>query len=412
MQQESGQALKRSNRSIFDFVIIGAGIIGLTTAWELTRKFPSATIAILEKEETAGLHASGRNSGVLHSGIYYKSSTLKAKICAAGNAKMREFAAEHNIALNKFGKLIVAANEEDVRAIGQLMKNANESKISAVQLDESQAKKIEPYASPYKSAIFCADTAVIDSKGVVAKLCDLLRDRGVELLFKTPVLNVVPGKKEIVTTSGTIEYGYLFNCAGAYADIIAQKFGLAHNYKLVPFKGLYYKLDPQRDYLVKSNIYPVPNINMPFLGVHLTRVVNGQVFVGPTAIPALGRENYGILQGIKPLESIVIGGELLKMYLSNQNNFRHLVHTEALKYLKPYFLSAAQKLVSEIKDSDLIPCDKVGIRPQLVNTEKGSLEMDFVIEHTDSSTHVLNAISPAFTSAFPFAEFLVAAAIK
>lgn len=393
--------------STCDYLIVGAGIVGLTVARELRKRHPAASIVVLEKEQDVGMHASGRNSGVMHSGIYYGSSTLKAKVCSTGAARMQDFAAEYGIAYNRSGKVIIATSEQDLPVVDRLLNNARENGINVERLDEEGVRRIEPHASPYKAGIYCPDTAVIDSKAVVKKLRELLEQSGVQFKFNSPVTSLDPGSKTVKAPGGSYHYGYLFNCAGASADRVAKLFGLGMDYTLIPFKGIYYKLRPEKRHLVRSNIYPVPDINLPFLGVHLTRVISGDVYVGPTAIPAFGRENYGILKGMEPGESLKIGAELIGMYLENQQNFRLLVHTEVRKYLKPYFVDAARQLMKELTADDLVSCDKVGIRPQLVNVKKKSLEMDYIIEQTPTSLHVLNAISPAFTSSLAFAEVLV-----
>jgi L-2-hydroxyglutarate oxidase LhgO len=390
-----------------DFLIVGAGIVGLSVAWELRKRNPLATITILEKEPEVGLHASGRNSGVLHSGIYYGSDTLKAKVCSAGAKKMQTFADEYGIACKKSGKIIIATSESDLPTIERLLKNATDNGIKAERLNEKEIAEIEPYATPYQAGIYSPDTAVIDSKSVVKKLYSLLKDKGVRFELNSPLLEQNEKGKTVSIPNKTISYGYLYNCAGANADRVAKLFGQGFDYTMVPFKGIYYKLRKERGYLVNGNIYPVPDINLPFLGVHLTRVINGDVYVGPTAIPAFGRENYGILQGMELGEGFKISSELISMYLKNKSNFRLLVHTEIRKYLKPWFLKSAQKLMAELKSEDLIPSNKVGIRPQLVNVKTKSIEMDYIIEQTENSTHILNSISPAFTSSFAFAEWIV-----
>ena len=391
----------------FDYVIIGAGIVGLTVAFELKKRYPKSTILILEKEADVGKHASGRNSGVLHSGVYYGSSTIKAKVCATGALRMREFAEEHGIACNRSGKVIVATSERDLPTIDRLLKNASENGLAVHQLDEKGIREIEPHASCFHTGIYCPDTAVIDSKAVVNKLHELLKASGVKFEFNAPLLGVSQASKTIKTPRGIINYGFVYNCAGAYADLVAKKFEKGLDYTLLPFKGIYYKIRTGREYLVRSNIYPVPDIDLPFLGVHLTRVISGDVYVGPTAIPAFGRENYGILKGMELGESLKIGSELFGMYLENKQNFRLMVHAEIRKYLKPWFLTSAQKLMRELKPEDLVPCDKVGIRPQLINVKTKTLEMDYIIEQTQDSLHVLNAISPAFTSSLAFSEWIV-----
>jgi (S)-2-hydroxyglutarate dehydrogenase len=390
-----------------DFLIVGAGIVGLTIAWELRKRYSDASITVLEKELNVGQHASGRNSGVLHSGIYYGSDTLKAMVCSAGAKKMQEFAAEHNIHCNKSGKVIIATSENDIQTIEKLLKNAANNGINAKQLDEKEIKEIEPYATPYQTGIYSPDTAVIDSKSVVIKLYSLLKDNNVKFEFNSPLLGQNKKDRTVITTKRSISYGYLFNCAGANADRVAKLFSKGLDYTMIPFKGTYYKLRNDRGYLVNSNIYPVPDINLPFLGVHITRVISGDVYIGPTAIPAFGRENYGILKGIELSESFKIGSELAGMYMQNKGDFRLLVHTEIRKYLKPWFLQSAQKLIGSLKYEDLIPSNKVGIRPQLVNIKTKSIEMDYIVEQTSSTMHILNSISPAFTSSFAFAEWIV-----
>ena len=319
-----------------DFLIIGAGIVGLTVAWELKRRDPLAKIIILEKEPTVGLHASGRNSGVLHSGIYYGSDTLKAKVCSSGAKKMQEFADEYGIDCNKSGKVIIATSENDLAAIDKLLQNAKDNGINAEKLNEREVKKIEPHASPYKAGIYSPDTAVINSNAVVQKLYKLLVEKNIKFKFNSLLLRQREKRRTLVTSKEEISYGYLYNCAGANADRIAKMFGKGLNYTMIPFKGTYYKLRPERSYLLNSSIYPVPDMRLPFLGVHLTRVINGDIYIGPTAIPAFGRENYRALKGIEFGEGIKVGSELLNMYINNKNNFRMLAHAEIKKYFKDY----------------------------------------------------------------------------
>lgn len=390
----------------YDFVVVGAGIVGLTVAAELKQRDPSARIAVLDKEGNIGLHASGRNSGVLHSGIYYGFDTLKARVCARGAARMIEFANEHGIPYSRSGKVILATSEQQLPTVERLMKNAGENGINARRIDEQELRELEPAAAPGPAAIYCPDTAVIDSVAVLKELRASLERKGVVFLFGWQARGL-RSPRQLATTRGSLSYDFLFNCAGAHADTLARYFGLAQDYALIPFKGLYWKLGHKADHLVRSNIYPVPDVSLPFLGVHLTRVISGDVYVGPTAIPALGRENYGKIAGMRIGEALGIGARLALMYLGNQNNFRLLAHTEMAKYSKHSFLAAARKLVPALQEADLVPTSKAGIRPQLVNVKTRKLEMDYIFEQTDCSMHVLNAISPAFTSSFAFAELIV-----
>ena len=396
----------RSSR-IYDYVIVGAGIVGLTVAMELRKRHPTSSIVILEKESDIGLHASGRNSGVMHSGVYYGTTTLKAKVCSLGAYRMRQFAAEHEIACKKIGKVIIATSSKDLPILDQLIRNARGNSVRADYLDAEAVKRIEPHASAYEAGIYCPDTAVIDSKGVITKLRELLLEASVDFIYGALIVSASNEGRFVKTLQGDFFYGYLYNCAGAGADIVAKMFGHANDYALVPFKGIYYQLKGNRRHLVKGNIYPVPDIELPFLGVHLTKVISGEVYIGPTAIPALGRENYGILKGIKFLEGFTIARQLLSMYQDNRENFRRLVHEEMKKYYKPFFAAAGKKLVSSLEPVDLESSNKVGIRPQLVNLKTRTLEMDFIIEKDQYALHVLNSISPAFTSALAFCELVV-----
>lgn len=395
-----------------DYLIVGGGIVGLAVARELRMQFPAAKIALLEKEVALARHASGRNSGVLHSGIYYDSDTLKAKVCAEGARRMKAFASEYGIGCRHSGKVIVATSEQDLPVIDRLLKNAERNRIRAECLDENEIRRIEPHAGVYRKGIYCPDTAVIDSFGVIAKLQELLTSGGVKIYYESPLIFVDADRRKVITPMAEFSYGYLFNCAGAWADKVARHFRLGLKYTLIPFKGIYLKLHPARAPLVRSNIYPVPDSDQPFLGTHLTRVFSGEVYAGPTAIPALGRENYGYIQGAKISECLRVLFELSRMYAANNQNFRRLVHAEFAKYRKRNFFWEVKKLLPQLTYEDLIPCNKVGIRPQLINVQEKRLEMDYVIEQTSDSLHVLNAISPAFTSSLAFAEWLVEQAGK
>ncbi len=394
------------NSKKYDFLIIGAGIVGLSVAKELTEKFPTATIAIIEKEKEIGMHASGRNSGILHSGIYYPEDSLKAKVCAEGARRMMDFAGEHKIACKKIGKIIIPTCQQQLPALDILLKNAANNHIKAYQLDENEIKKIEPYANVFQYGIHTPDTASIDSKAILKKLSAIIVSRKVDLYLNHELLSASEKINEILTSKDKFHFDYLFNCAGAGTDKIAKMFGLAKDYTLLPFKGIYYKLTPQKNHWVNGNIYPVPDLTLPFLGVHFSRSINGDVYVGPTAIPAFGQENYGLLKGMSA-DAFRIVKDILSMYWANQQNFRKLMHTEMKKNIKHYFIKNAQQLISSITTHDLLTSNKVGIRPQLINIRKRKIEMDYIIEQTPCSLHVLNAISPAFTSALCFAELLV-----
>ena len=387
-----------------DFLIVGAGIVGLAVANELRHRHPRASIVILEKESQVGCHASGRNSGVLHSGIYYSPGTLKAKFCAEGARRMLAFAKENGVAHRVAGKVILAAGPEDLPGLERLEQNAKANGIRVTRLSVKDLKEIEPHAASGE-ALHCMDTAVVDALGLLRTLAKKVESSGTRFFFGEEVMAVEDSV--LVTRSGRrFRYDRMLNCAGAHADRVARLFGLARDHVLIPFKGLYWKLRKGRDHWVRESIYPVPDLRFPFLGIHLTRGVDGDVYVGPTAIPALGRENYGCLSGMAPGEGAGILKRLAGMYVQKDPTFRKLVNHEVRHYQKKYFLKAVQRLVPSLQNEDLIPSDKVGIRPQLVR-RSGTLDMDFHLERTDRTLHVMNAISPAFTCALAMAEILV-----
>lgn len=394
------------NSENYDFLVVGAGIIGLAISKELTERFPSAKIGLIEKEKSIGMHASGRNSGILHSGIYYPQDSLKAAVCAKGAKQMVLFAKEHGIPCHKIGKVIIATCVSDIPTIDFLLKNAANNKLNAERLDENQIKEIEPHANAYHGGIFTPDTASIDSKKVLAKLSEIVTSRGVKLHLDQEIKAIDKSRKLARSSKQTFSYGYLFNASGSGTDKIAKMFGLAQDYRLLPFKGIYYKLCKEKNYLMNGNIYPVPDLQLPFLGVHFTKDIHGEIYVQPTAIPAFGRENYGLIQGISP-EAFRIIKDISLMYIANQQNFRTLIHSEIKKYIKKHFINGAKKLITSIRMEDLLPSNKVGIRPQLINLKNRKIEMDYIIEQDSHSMHILNAISPAFTSAFSFAELLI-----
>jgi len=394
-------------RDSSDYLIVGAGIIGLAIAREIKHRYMNARVTVLEKEGRVGIHASGRNSGVLHTGIYYPPATLKAQLCKAGADVMYRYALEFGIPVRRDGKLIVASSEENAKGLTSLHANALASGIRADLIGSDDIRRIEPHARGEFGGIHCQDTAVIDSRMVIATLYNELQRLGVRIVTDDRLVAVHDAQQVATSTKCRRSYGRLINAAGAYADRVARYAGVGRQYRLVPFKGIYYKLAPGATELVRGSIYPVPNPALPFLGVHFTRVISNEVYIGPTAIPALGRENYGLLRGAKPLEALGIGVQLARLYAANHQNFRKLVHNELPHYGKASFVAAARTLVDRLEPEWIIATPKVGIRPQLVNTRTSQLEMDFVIEHGQHSTHVLNAISPAFTSAFAFATHVV-----
>ena len=385
-------------------VICGAGIIGLSIARELVRE-GTDEIVILEKEEELGLHASGRNSGVLHAGIYYTPDSLKAKFCLQGNLKMREYCRERGIPVHETGKVIVTKKEEELATLSELYQRAKKNGAEVRLIDSKELQEIEPYARTVEKALFSPLTAVVDSRRVLSALEKELTDTGKVRIVRGAEVIGVKGSRVVRTTGGEFAFETFINSAGAYADKIAHFFDIGKRYTIIPLKGTYRKLRKEKSHLVRGNIYPVPDIRNPFLGVHFTKSHNGEVYIGPTAIPAFGRENYGIIKGIdREAPSILLKNMIL--FFTNKK-FRTVALTEPAKYFKNRFYRDIEPMVRNLEPGDIVASPKVGIRPQLVDWETKELVMDFLVLKDSNSVHILNAISPAFTSAFAFAEFIV-----
>ncbi|BCS86931.1 L-2-hydroxyglutarate oxidase [Pseudodesulfovibrio sediminis] len=384
-------------------VICGAGILGLTIARELI-KSGCDDIIIFDKEPELGRHASGRNSGVLHAGIYYDPGTLKAKMCLEGNRRMQAYCEENALPLFKSGKVIVTRSEAELDTLDELKRRARANGGIIETLDEKQLAEVEPNAKTVRRALYSPKTAVVAPKDILKAIQRELEHSGkVRFFFDTRFTGA--GENQVQTSQGTIQYELFINAAGAYSDRVAQAFGVGKNYRLLPFKGIYRKLKQPAADKINGSIYPVPNIKNPFLGVHFTRSVHGDVYVGPTAIPAFGRENYGLLKGIDT-EFLSILLRDARMFVANKK-FRNIALDEPRKYFFKHFFSDAAQLVKYLTPNDFLPCDKVGIRPQLVDIRSHELVMDFVIKRHVNTVHILNSISPAFTSSMYFAELVV-----
>jgi L-2-hydroxyglutarate oxidase LhgO len=386
-----------------DVLVIGGGIIGLTIARELVRA-GRRDVVVLEKEAELGKHASGRNSGVLHAGIYYAPDSAKARTCLAGNKLMRAFCAEKGLPVLEAGKVIVARDESELPTLEELHRRATANGARVRFVDERELADLEPMARTTGKALHSLDTAAVDPRLVLKALRAELEAVGVRIVTGCRFLGRA-GPERARTTAGEISFARVVNAAGAHCDEVARAFGVGEHYRLIPFKGIYRKLRPGATYPVNGNIYPVPDIRNPFLGVHFSRSVHGDVYVGPTAIPALGRENYGLLAGADA-EAVSIALADAALFVANPK-FRNVALTEPRKYVPAFFHRDAARLVKSYDPSLFPRADKVGIRPQLVDWRTKELVMDFLVEARDAGVHVLNPISPAFTSSMDLARTIV-----
>ncbi|MDH3283350.1 MAG: L-2-hydroxyglutarate oxidase [Acidobacteriota bacterium] len=394
------------SRNTSDFVVVGAGVVGLTIAREIARR-RLGSVVVLEKERALGLHASGRNSGVLHAGLYYAAGTLKARLCSEGARRMRAYAEEHGVRVKTTGKVIVATSEETAPQIDAVHERARASGLRVEKIDGRRLAEIEPEAVSHGDALYSPETAVIDAGGVLHALSAELPAIGARVELAARVRRVDARRRRVEWTGGALSYGHLVNAAGLHADRLAHAMGVGGHLRIVPFKGRYRVLREDAANRIRGSIYPAPDLSMPFLGAHLTRTIDEEVEAGPTATPALGRESYEGLAGVRFRELPSIALALASLYARNAQGFRRLVHGELPHLRREGLARAVAALAPRLVRDDLLPEGRVGIRAQLVDTRAMRLVMDFVVEPGPGSTHVLNAVSPAFTASLAFAEHVV-----
>ena len=386
-----------------DFLIIGGGIIGISIARELKRRHPHATLLLIEKEEGYGLHASGRNSGVLHAGFYYTADSFKAKFTQTGNQRLTDYCESRNIPVNKCGKLVVAQNESELSQLDELMVRAKNNNVPLNYITEEEAKAIEPRVKTFEHALFSPTTSSVNPSQLMQAMRNDASQEGLKLHSGVRYLRRT-GKGAVKTSQGNIEFGYMVNAAGLYADKIAQDFGFSRDYRILPFKGLYlYSNEPAGAF--QTNIYPVPDLRNPFLGVHFTVTAEGKVKIGPTAIPAFWRENYKGLTNFNFNELMEIIFRQAGLFWSSDFDFKNLAFEELQKYSQEKLVFLASSLAEGVGIKSFKKWGEPGIRAQLLNIRDKKLEMDFVTEGDERSLHILNAVSPAFTSTLPFADF-------
>ena len=387
-----------------DFLIVGGGIIGITVALELQSRFPDSSIVLIEKENLPGQHASGRNSGVLHAGFYYSADSYKAKLTSEGNRALTEYCIDRKLVINRCGKLVVASSEDELAGLYELAQRGKVNGVNTSLISEKEAREIEPKVRTFKQALYSPTTSTVDPAQVNESLFGDAKSAGIRILTSTAFVSNQANK--IKTNQGSIDVGYVINAAGLYADHIARLFGFSKEHTILPFKGLYlYSENSSIDY--RCNIYPVPNIKNPFLGVHITVDARGKVKIGPTAMPAFWRENYNKLDNFRLMELIKILGIETKLLITNHFGFRKLAIEELSKISRRKLVSLASRLAEGINHNDFTKWGRPGIRAQLLNTKTMTLEMDFRFEGDDKSFHILNAVSPAFTCAFPFSKLMV-----
>ncbi|MBE9248120.1 L-2-hydroxyglutarate oxidase [Dolichospermum sp. LEGE 00240] len=389
---------------MYDFAIIGGGIVGLSTAMALGERYPHAKILVLEKESQWAFHQTGNNSGVIHSGIYYKPGSFKAKFSRDGSRSMVEFCQKYDIDHEVCGKVIVASNQQELPRLENLYTRGLENGLPVKRISPEEVKEIEPHVSCV-GGIRVFSTGIVNYKQVCLKYAELIRNQGGDLRLNTQVLKIVrSGKNQVLeTNNGRFETRFVINCAGLHSDRIA-KLGKANpEAKIVPFRGEYYELTPEKRYLVKTLIYPVPNPDFPFLGVHFTRMIDNTVHAGPNAVLSLKREGYKKTDfDFRDFAEVITYPGFWKLAAKHADEgIQEIIRS----FRKTAFVKSLQKLIPEIQAKDVIPTH-AGVRAQAL-MNNGSLVDDFLIINGENSIHVCNAPSPAATSSLEIGKAIV-----
>jgi (S)-2-hydroxyglutarate dehydrogenase len=393
-----------------DIVIVGAGIIGLATALRITEKLPDTRILVLEKENEIGSHQTGHNSGVIHSGVYYRPGSLKARLCVGGAAAMISFCRDHGIGHDICGKVIVATDEKQLPGLHELHRRSKENNVPAIRLiGREELQELEPHAIGI-AALHVPGTGIADYPAVTRKYAEIIRSRGAELLTNAEVQAIRASQSEfhIETGAGLVTSKFLINCAGLHSDRIARMTGAVHRLRIVPFRGEYYELASNRRSLVHALIYPIPDPRFPFLGVHFTRRVTGEIEAGPNAVLALKREGYR-KTGFNlhdSIDTLFYPG----FWIMARRYWRTGLQEMWRSASKAAFVRGLQKLVPEVCASDLLPAG-TGVRAQALAPD-GALLDDFHFVQQGRALHVCNVPSPAATASLMIGERIVEMAAK
>lgn len=387
----------------FDYAIIGGGIVGLSVAWAILERQPQARVVVLEKENDWSLHQTGRNSGVIHSGIYYKPGSLKAKLCREGNRRLLEFCRDHGIRYEVCGKVIAATAESELPSLEKLYDRGIENGLLINKLSASQVRELEPHVS-CRAGIHVPSTGIVDYVGVCRKLVELIAARGGDLRLNAAVqafhTNGSGGTLE--TPQGSLTARWTISCAGLHSDRVARLAGAQPGARIVPFRGEYYELKPDRRGLVRNLIYPVPDPAFPFLGVHFTRMIDGSVHAGPNAVLSLKREGYHrtSFNWRDFIETVTYVGFWRLAKKHAKSGFAEMHRS----FSKKAFVRSLQKLIPEIGEADLIPA-KAGVRAQALRPDGGLVD-DFLLVRSERALHVCNAPSPAATASLEIGRMI------
>ncbi|BBA37695.1 MULTISPECIES: L-2-hydroxyglutarate oxidase [Burkholderia] len=393
-------------KRLYDFAIVGGGIVGLSTGMALTKRFPGKKIIVIEKESALAEHQTGHNSGVIHSGIYYKPGSFKAKFARAGSESMVRFCEEHAIEHEICGKVIVATKPEELPLLENLYKRGLENGLAIEKIGPDRLKEIEPHVAGLQ-AIRVPAAGIVNYKQVCQMYGRIITLGGGEISLGERVLAIRKNASnvEIETRQGVVQTKFVINCAGLHSDRVARMDNVADDLKIVPFRGEYYEIRPERRHLVKHLIYPVPNPNFPFLGVHYTRMIGGHVEAGPNAVLAFKREGYRKRDfSLRDLGEVLMYPGFWKL---SSRYWREGLEEMQRSVSKAAFVKSLQQLIPEIHERDLVAAP-AGVRAQALKAD-GSLVDDFHLIPGDRSIHVCNAPSPAATASIEIGEHIARA---
>jgi len=391
----------------YDCVIIGAGIIGISLGIELLTQKPTKKILIIDKETGPGVHASGRNSGVLHAGFYYSPDSLKAKFCKQGNLELKKFCKTNNLEVKETGKVVVCQDKNDVIRLINLFERGIANGVEIELLESKDLSRIEPAAQTVDKFIWSPTTAVGNPKEIIKKLAEKFTDMGGLFRFNSRVKLINKSNEVLIEGDGYIlSATSIINSAGAYASELAKQVGVGHEYVCLPFLGAYRKSE-----FIAGNpkrlVYPVPNPINPFLGVHTTNTLSDEIKIGPTAFPVIGREQYKFLDGFnaKELRDFYLATKTLLK--SDSVNILGLAKSEGIKLFKRPLIKKAKKLTNALDLNQKWKNYPAGIRAQIVNLDTKVIEMDYIVRSDKNVVHILNAVSPGWTSSIPFSRWIV-----
>lgn len=391
----------------YDYVIIGAGIIGISLGIELLTQKPTKKILIIDKETRPGVHASGRNSGVLHAGFYYSPDSLKAKFCKQGNLELKKFCNTNNLEVKETGKVVVCQDKNDVTRLMNLFERGIANGVEIELLESKELTRIEPAAQTVGKFIWSPTTAVGNPKEIIKKLAEKFTKMGGLFRFNSRVKLINKSNEVLIEGDGYIlSATAIINSAGAYASELAKQVGVGHEYVCLPFLGAYRKSE-----FVAGNprrlVYPVPNPINPFLGVHTTNTLSDEIKIGPTAFPVIGKEQYKFLDGFnaKELRDFYLATKTLLK--SDSVNILGLAKSEGIKLFKRPLIKKAKRLTNALDLNQKWKNYPAGIRAQIVNLDTKVIEMDYIVRSDKNVVHILNAVSPGWTSSIPFSRWIV-----